>query len=116
MVVNPQHVQLRDRIHPGHLCGNANALSRREDYELSPDAPHIQQMTRRILVYSPNGYKIDPAITVHAIAVTAESNFISRVRSASANFLPTIADDPEYEIVDDLAYMDGLVVIPTLAL
>jgi hypothetical protein len=43
---------------PGRLCGNADALSRREDYELSPDAPHIQQMTRRILVHSPNGYKI----------------------------------------------------------
>jgi hypothetical protein len=103
-------------FHPGRLCGNADALSRREDYELSPDAPHIQQMTRRILVHSAKGYKIDPAITVDTIAMTAESDFISCVRSASANFLLTIADDPEYEIVDDLAYMEGLVVIPTLDL
>jgi hypothetical protein len=101
---------------PGRLCGNADALSCREDYELSPDAPHVQQMTRRILVHSANGYKIDPEIMVDAIAVTAESDFISRVHSASDNFLPTIADDPEYEVVDDLAYMDGLVVIPTLDL
>jgi hypothetical protein len=73
-------------------------------------------MIHCILVQSPNGYKIDPAITVDAIAVTAESDFISRVRSASGNFLPTITDDPEYEIVEDLAYIDSLVIIPTLDL
>ena len=101
---------------PGRLCGNADALSRREDYELTPDTPHVQQMNRPLLVHSPNGYRLDPTISVDAVVVSVQSDLLGRIREASADFIPTITDDPEYEVVDGLAYMDGLVVVPSLDL
>jgi hypothetical protein len=95
----------------GRLCANADALSRRLDYELHDDSPHVTQMNRQVSVLDGSALRLTPAVTSSAIELTTTSSLLDCFHAASPALIAKVSGDPDFTI--HLVFHNELLVPPT---
>jgi hypothetical protein len=96
----------------GRLCANADALSRRPDYELNDDSPHVTQMNRQVFVPDGSAIRLTPAVMSSAIELTTTSSLLDCFRAASQGLITDVLGDPDFTIHDGLVFHNELLVPP----
>jgi hypothetical protein len=96
----------------GCLCANADALSRRTDYELTDDSPHVTQMNRQVFVPDGSALCLTLAITSSAIELTTTSSLLDCFCAALPALLADVSGDPDFTIHDGLVFHNKLLVPP----